>query len=523
MSIQWTPEEPTRLAPYLRHFRSLDAQISEEFDSIMAHLPKTTLLTTLHAHVALASNVGLPCLKKLSVSSYRRDNPNPNWILYHSPNLTDLNIRYHYFEPDSPSKQVFLILLAGLLPRLKRLSVKFSDIKLETAFELLEMCFNHSQLIDLQCDFCCGEYITDPKDFNGYAPRLDALLRSLQDADKAKAEVGQPTGLSLKSLMLPNIWEGYTKDFLVPFLRSHVPNLERFRMPGIHEFTGEPDIQVLAEAISVGCPRLRHSSYSSWYSEEANHEDALIAAIRSCARTGGLKSYIEEGYYEEDYHETGPVIKELLKHHADTLEEIEFQDCHHIYSESIQSIATACKNLRTLIMHPNDEAVMSLKFDYVPTEWVCRDLAVLHLMLDRDVYVPWPEKKVDVVNRAVKGFFAQVGCLSKLEELTLGCKRSSTGKAEQLFANDLTLKDGWLAELAGLKKLWHLRMYTDYWSSMGQEEVEFMDTNWPKLEKISFGWYDFDEEVLEEDHWKWLKKKRPPIDFYNSSRVHGLR
>jgi hypothetical protein len=91
------------------------------------------------------------------------------------------------------------------------LSVKLSGIKLETAFELLKMCFSHCQLIDLQFDFCCGEYKTDPKDFIDYAPRLDELLRSLQDANKAK-------GLSLKSLMMPNIRKGYTKDFLVQFL-----------------------------------------------------------------------------------------------------------------------------------------------------------------------------------------------------------------------------------------------------------------------------------------------------------------
>jgi len=528
ISIQWTPQEPTRLAPYLHHFRSLDVHINESFDSIMADLPRPTLLTTPHAHVALASNVGFPCLKKLSISHWR-DIPasNLNWLLYHSPNLTDINIRGH-FEPDSPSNQVFLILLAGLLPRLKRLSLEFSDIRLEAVFELLEMCFSHCQLIDLQFDFCCGEYKADPKDFNDYAPRLNALLKSLQDADKAKAEAGLPTGLSLKSLMLPNIWEGYTKDFLVPFLRSHVPNLERFRMPGVHELASESDIQVLEEAITVGCPRLRHLSHCWRYSGEANNEDALMAAIRSCARTGGLKSYIENGYCEEYYYyETSPMIVELLKLHADTLEVIEFRDCHHIYSKTIQSIAETCENLRTLIMHPSDDSPMSLRFEDVSTldaiGWACRDLAVLHLMLDRDVIVDWLEKKTDVVNRVVQGFFAEVGRLTKLEELSLGSKRSSTRRAEKLFAKDLTLKDGWLAKLARLNKLRHLQMYTDYWSSMGQEEVEFMDTNWPKLEKISFGWDEFDEEVLEEDHWKWLKKKRPPIVFYNSSQVHGLR
>jgi hypothetical protein len=30
-------------------------------------------------------------------------------------------------------------------------------------------------------------------------------------------------------------------------------------------------------------------------------------------------------------------------------------------------------------------------------------------------------------------------------------------------------------------------MGTDFWSRMGQAEVEFMDANWPRLKSVSFG------------------------------------
>ncbi|KAF9357254.1 hypothetical protein BGX34_009457 [Mortierella sp. NVP85] len=462
------------------------------------------------AHVAPALNVGFPRLKKLSVYGHESNDLAPNliWFLYHSPNLTEFKFQVVALL-DPRSMQVFMISLAKLLPRLKRLTIKFTYIEQETAFEILEMCFNHSQLIDLQYDICGSDYKIYSEDFNEYAPRLDALLRSLKDADKAKVTAGQPIGLGLKSLMLPNIWEGYTKSFLVPFLRSHVPNLERFRIPGVHEFTGESDIQVLEEAISVGCPRLRHLSHCCQYGGEANYEDALIAAIRSCSRTGGLKSYTQYGCYEPSDQATGPIIRELLRYHADTLEEINFQDCGHVYSQSIQSIATTCKNLRTLIMNQDYSSPVALRFQDVSTEWVCRDLTMLHLMLDRDVIVRRRQKKGDVVNWAAQGFFVQIGRLTKLEELSLGCKASPD--SSHLRSADLTLEEGWLAELSGLKKLWYLGMLTDYWSVMEQEEVEFMDTNWPNLEKIMFSSKYFEEETLERDHWKWLKTKRPYI------------
>ncbi|KAK3823047.1 MAG: hypothetical protein J3Q66DRAFT_330740 [Benniella sp.] len=512
MSIPWTEQEPIHLYRYLHHFRSLKAFLNIPLDSIIVDFPSPTISNMSDAHVAPPSNVGLPCLNKLSVYGYESNKLAPNliWFLYHSPNLTEFDF-HGVTMLDPPSMQVLFISLAKLLPRLKRLSIKFTYIKRKTAFELLDMCFDHSQLIHLQCDFSCGGYKADPKDFNDYTSRLDALLKSLQDADKAKAEAGLPTGLSLKSLMLPNIWDGYPKDFLVPFLRSHVPNLERFRMPGIHEFTGEPDIQVLAEAISVGCPRLRHLSHCWQYGGGANHEYALIAAIHGCAKTGGLKSYSQYGYCERGYHKTGPVISVLLMYHADTLEEIKFRNCRHLYSQSIQTIATTCKNLRTLIMHQSDGWPVTLRLQDVSREWVCRDLTVLHLMLDRDVTVRWRQKIVDVVHQAAQGFFAQIGRLTKLEELSLDCKTGND--PSYLFCKDLTLEDGWLAELSGLKKLWHLEMLSDYWSPMSQEEVEFMDTNWPNLEKISFGldFFKVEEGGLEKDHWKWLKNKRPYI------------
>ncbi|KAF9099021.1 hypothetical protein BGX27_000674 [Mortierella sp. AM989] len=80
---------------------------------------------------------------------------------------------------------------------------------------------------------------------------------------------------------------------------------------------------------------------------------------------------------------------------------------------------------------------------------------------------------------------------------------------------DLTLKHGWLAELAGLKELQQFFMVSDFWSKMGQDEVEFMHVNWPRLERITFeDSFVADKAAIEQQsHWQWLKVQRPKLIF----------
>ncbi|KAK3823044.1 MAG: hypothetical protein J3Q66DRAFT_330736 [Benniella sp.] len=510
-----TLDAPKSLVRHARHFQSLEVSLNKSFESFMVELRRPQRRTIAHVHASAASNVGFPSLRRLMIYTLEHTNPptsNLLLILYHSPNLTELNIQ-RSFTMDPPLMQVLLIVLETQLPCLQRLAIQVSNIHQVTGFDLLEVCFNHPQLIDLQCGFYFD---------NDYVPKLDALLKLLQDADKSKAEAGLPTGLRLKSLMLPDIWEGYPKDFLLPFLRSQVPVLERFRMPCVEGLVSEDDMQELEEAITVGCPRLTHLSGRMWFTEVTNYEGGFIAALHSCARNSGLKSFIGSGYCEEEHSENGSVVQELLEHHADTLEEIEFHESIHVNSGNINRIFSTCKNLRTLRMSPFDYPSMSLRFQDVSTEWACRDLTVLQLFMDRQVVVPQGRNKVDIVTQAVQRFFAQVGRLTSLEELGLGSRMDLEREEWKLFAKDLTLDNGWLAELSGLKQLRHLRMYTDYWSSMVREDVEFMHVNWPKLEKISFGIDDFDEEVLEDYHWEWLKRRRPYLALVPGIKVFGM-
>jgi hypothetical protein len=74
------------------------------------------------------------------------------------------------------------------------------------------------------------------------------------------------------------------------------------------------------------------------------------------------------------------------------------------------------------------------------------------------------------VERKAKEAYAQIGSLSKLESLSLSDGTVVDGPNPRLsHNNDLTLQ-GWLRQLAGLKKLKYFHMATDFWSCMDQAE-----------------------------------------------------
>lgn len=139
-----------------------------------------------------------------------------------------------------------------------------------------------------------------------------------------------------------------------------------------------------------------------------------------------------------------------------------------------------------------------LVFPIPREEWCCPDLREFCLC-----YNP----RDDAVQRSL---YRQLGRLVKLEVLGIGCGKPSI----PMIQIDMTLDRGMLAELYDLKQLRHLFLMTELWSEMQQFEVEFMDRNWPCLEKVTFG---FKREpladIVRQPHWQWLKKQRPWIRF----------
>ncbi|KAF9343575.1 hypothetical protein BGX34_006604, partial [Mortierella sp. NVP85] len=416
-------------------------------------------------------------------------------VLSYCHNLTELVITANVLHHPPDMVDCFLEKIEQL-PNLQRLVLHGSDVEIGVTHQLLQVCLRHPQLIDLQCNLIVSGFYNPIMPDNGlYDPRFAILLKSLQDADKKKSEAGEPTGLRLKSLKLPHIPGGYPQDFLFPFLRSHVPHLEQFCIPFIHK---DYDSQDLRDAILEGCPRLQHIT-SDYFPNNGDARWGLSDIIRYCGPLG-LKTFHAGCPYRIEGECQG-VMQHLLDHHTATLEDFEWRGCNHNNSINLHSILAKCGNLKRFSTSFGHGITFE---DAVSSAWVCHDITHLQLFLERRDNA----HTCKTIHQLGKKVFAQIGALVKLEELSLGYFGS------ERVINDLTLEDGWLAELARLKKMRHFRFLTDYRTSVGQAEVEFMVSNWPKLEKITLDITDHRfmfGDVFGEPPWRWLKEKRPHI------------
>lgn len=199
-------------------------------------------------------------------------------LLSYCHNLTELDIPGDVLYQDNDVVEHFLKKMEQL-PKLQRLAFGSAYIDAWVAHRLLIVCFKHPQLVDLQCDSLIGDFRYPIVPASGVCdPRFATLLKSLQEADKKKADAGEPTGLRLKSLCLPRIKGGYPQDFLFPFLRSHVPHLERLDVPHIrHDY----DVRVLKDVILRGCPRLQHVS-THCLTDDSESRCGVMDVIRHC-------------------------------------------------------------------------------------------------------------------------------------------------------------------------------------------------------------------------------------------------
>ncbi|KAK3823038.1 MAG: hypothetical protein J3Q66DRAFT_330723 [Benniella sp.] len=506
-------QDPMVLARYRHYFRTLRVDPIDHaiLGSLLNGLPP--LQNSSLAYEEPVPNDGFPHLKELTLKSMNPRSIDPSFlsrtveVLYHTPHLTRFTITWDIVEFDQQLSNLFSAALTTQLPHLQSLSISITEMESELGLDIMKACFRHPQLTELLLN---SGVVFSPSSDHAYRLKFDELTESLLDVDKAKTDCFQPAGLLLKTLRLPDMLPmGHPENFLVPFFKSHVPNIERLTVPLVQ---GTFDLQELEKAIAIGCPRLQHLS-SVWHACHIGYGETIISLIRGCAKAG-LRSYHGKGLEDNRFIQMDDILKSLLEYHAKTLEEIGLSGCNFIKSDSLASVLTCCKNLKTLRMVPalGGHVGITLR-DAVLREWICHDITVLHLWLGREVVVLDRKTEAEAIAQAAQRVYSQIGRLVKLEELRLGYYLSEQASAPmESFTKDLTLKHGWLNELAGLKQLRRFQMATDYWSCMGQAEVEFMDINWPKLESVSFDSMRFKNELLRKSHWRWLKKTRPQAD-----------
>ncbi|KAF9954014.1 hypothetical protein BGZ70_010691, partial [Mortierella alpina] len=317
-----------------------------------------------------------------------------------------------------------------------------------------------------------------------------------------------PSASKIKLLHLPHCSGVGMNPFVLPLLASGLLNLESCSIPWVSHCPARWDVE---KEVLEHCPRLKHLTYGGGmgYSDY----ELVRAFIRGSLRLEGFTSSFfgsENKYGDEE------VIQDLVAHHCNTLREVEFTECRRLSSRGQQAILSRCKQLRRFwVMSAYPEGSSGIRFtDISRSDWVCLELRELRLTLNRhfDVNNGYDDESDqedleadDIENlyaiigyeslvsdadlrrldQAAKRVYTQIGRLSKLEKLTLDIDRSHDTEAEERdYQWELTLSKGKLGELADLKQLKSLRLEADFWTRMGQAEVEFMHERWPLLEEI---------------------------------------
>ncbi|KAG0023157.1 hypothetical protein BGZ80_010217 [Entomortierella chlamydospora] len=461
-------------------------------------------------------------------------------ILNNSRWLTHLELPASILIWDLTRAQQLSDVITSDLPHLEQLSFIGSQtpLVLEHVMPVLRASFRHPQLKGIEYD-CKIVWSGDFKEID--ETELESQLNSLLGTRNRVDEGSQVTAIMprLRSLILPYCAKGYPPSFLINLFSSHVPNLERV---GAFSIRRDQDISSeLESAIASGCPKLQHI-LSPTYNFLMYEITSIRAMYRACSNNGlGLKSFYARMFSNEDNFENGQnLIETFVEHDSETLEVFDIPYSYAVKSKNLQSILSSCKNLKRYCGYNDKDGQVAFAFkDIVSKEWVCHDLKELCIQLNRrdrefdhdieedderfkdGIYSPTPQE-FEEMEKMAKDVYSQIGRLSKLEGLAICCDEDdSWDDIGEAFKHDLTLEKGWLKELAGLKELKHFQMMTDFWSCMGQTEVEFMHEHWPSLERITFGygWSCSADHIWEKPHWQWLRSQRPSLEYGYDSDI----
>ncbi|KAF9964362.1 hypothetical protein BGZ70_006564 [Mortierella alpina] len=429
-------------------------------------------------------------------------------LLNHNHFLTRLMIPLTYSSLDTGS-----FAAVSRLRHLRSLAV-FTDINISCEGRrpislFLQACLPLPELSELDMDL----YVGGEDEVNDQGiPDFDTII---EEATIARFS-GNSSACKIKSLLFPRCSDSGSLPLARSLLVSDLVDLESLTVPELHS---NSDALHLEQVIRERCTHLKHLTCSVFY--ELGSAQFVRAVIRGCS---GLKSFTSLfGFADEDNnYEPRLLILDLVERHCNTLEEITLECCHQVYSADLQAVLTRCKQLKRLwVQSAFLIGRAGIEFtDLSMSDWVCTELRVLGLTLNR--YPNGEDSDLDEEDpglMALDGerFYRQIGQLGKLEELALDIDRSEeTMTKESDYAWDLTLSRGWLGELAKLKSLKRLRLNADFWSKMGQADVEFMHEQWPLLNEISLQGQVSDERT--QAHWQWLFDQRPRLLFTTTLR-----
>ncbi|KAF9347088.1 hypothetical protein BGX26_001401, partial [Mortierella sp. AD094] len=471
----------------------VESETSQDGSSSASILTPVTILT--QSSPVYSTRLGaaghIDSLRKISIARLPQNGEDSSkavrylfQILDNSRSLTRLELPASTLSWDFTQVQQLSDLIANNLPRLEQLSFigSHTPLALKHILPVLRASFHHPQLkeIEYDCKIAWSDYFEEIED-----SELESQLNSLLETGNTIDEGSQGTIVmpGLRSLVLPDCARGYPPSFLIALLSSHVPNLERL---GAFSIRGRNDISTeLEKAIATGCPKLQHI-LSPTYNFIFYEMTSIRAMHRACSNGLGLKSFYSRMFSNENNFENGQsMIETFVEHNSETLEVFDIPYSYAVKSKHLQSILSSCKNLKRYCGYNNKDGHVAFAFkDIVSKEWVCLGLKELCIQLNRREHdLPLPrrtdeeeeyegykptQQESEEMSRTAKDVYAQIGRLSKLEGLAIGCDTDGAWEGiDEAFEQDLTLENGWLKELAGFKELKHFQIMTDFWSFNG--------------------------------------------------------
>ncbi|KAK3823018.1 MAG: hypothetical protein J3Q66DRAFT_366229 [Benniella sp.] len=492
------------LTRYTQHIRTLvvnDREVEGCLEALAQVLNSTKAIDTLST--TAGDSMRMRNLKKLTINVICYDVKRYSTvalnavisILDNNRGIIHLEIQMHtVLEDASIDTRLFELIRTGL-PRLQRLIISGGDaFPVAQAMEALKVCLGHPSLTDIQ--FYTEEerqFHWQQTDYNDMTP-FESLLEYLNELDSACEQIQGVKGSRLTSLALPHIPGGHPRSFLLPLLRTYLPQLERFQIPKLNRPFGEE----LEEVIAGHCRNLQHISYT--FQMFAHEQDScdIKAVIRGCARWSGLKSIRIFGYNEytdddADRDESRGLVETMVEYHSKTLESVELQEWGGSVGHKLGLIFTGCPNLKSFKALPSESGW--IYFADIPADpWVFQGLKELRLYFSPNGRY-WHAERAKHEQEAGGKVFEQIGKLVYLEFLAFDYFGDS-GSAKY----DRSIEASFLKEIAGLDKLRYLHMPPRFWDKKHLSTI--VDSSWPRLERISARGY----KAMD---FRWFKERRP--------------
>ncbi|KAF9901061.1 hypothetical protein EC991_006572 [Linnemannia zychae] len=374
--------------------------------------------------------------------------------------------------------------------------------RLGVAQKLLQVLSQHTNLRRLE--FKSTDYIISEHLFTAILQNLPPTLEFLdlnwsigiQDDnyyDYQDHHVSLPgwSDNGIKTLELNKALAGYEDSVVIPFLH-HCIYLQSFRPPPKLSIESG---SILTETLREYCPSFKRVLISN------QDQDSVNAAVVNGARA-------LETFRIRYYGSVGSNLISSLVGQAAHLHTIEIEDGIFIRSADIQMILSRCPGLRIFTVEDwqedGHESFLEIK-DMISSPWVCLGLQDLLVPIGSDYgndEAKNAESRQQQRQKAITEAYKQLGALKELRTLSFGLQapRENSSQfpldSESKKDFDMTLATG-LDELKDLKRLRRLDV-SGLRHRMRENELQWIDTNWPALKELA-GIFMYEGEELSED------------------------